>query len=290
MKNFLKAMFLVVCTIFAVSIIPTTVSAAAKINKSEISITKGKSYTLKVNGTSKKKTWKTFDSSIAKVTSKGKVTGKSVGSTVVYAKVGSKYYYCVVNVMEKYKKSIAEKNVSCTTIKIKEKYEQYELAYITNKNSYPVDISMQLLLYNSKNEVISIITEDFVCIPANSNAAYICSIPQKSNFDYISYSKCKAIYDVSKTDIAYNTDLSSKLSISSNKGVDGIILNAKNNGKKAISYLNVGVVFYDSNKKIVGYSDFNLSSLSAGKLKYVTAGFPEKKFSTYRIVINQACS
>ncbi len=75
----------------------------SSLNKTNISITKGKTYQLKLNGTSQKVTWSTSNKSIATVTSNGKVTAKKVGTTYIKAKVQGKIYSCKV-VVKKIKK------------------------------------------------------------------------------------------------------------------------------------------------------------------------------------------
>lgn len=73
-------------------------AASIKLNKKTITITKGKTYQLKVLGTKKKVKWSSGKKSIASVTSKGKVTGKNKGTTFIYAKINKKTYKCKVKV------------------------------------------------------------------------------------------------------------------------------------------------------------------------------------------------
>lgn len=78
-----------------------TVSVPApKLSKSSITINKGKSYTLKVSNASSKVRWSVKNKKVATITSKGKVTAKSKGTTYVYARVGKKTLKCKVTVRE----------------------------------------------------------------------------------------------------------------------------------------------------------------------------------------------
>lgn len=77
---------------------PTSVSAKAKISKKSVTVTKGKTYTLKIKGTKKKAKWTSSKKSVATVSKKGKVTGKKRGSTTITAKIGKKKYKCKVKV------------------------------------------------------------------------------------------------------------------------------------------------------------------------------------------------
>ncbi len=72
--------------------------AKVKLNKTKLTLVKGKSYTLKVMGNKKKIKWSTSNKKVAIVNSKGKVTGKKAGTCTITAKIGSKKYKCKVTV------------------------------------------------------------------------------------------------------------------------------------------------------------------------------------------------
>lgn len=69
-----------------------------KINITSVSLTKGKTTTLKVLGTKQKVSWKSQNNNIAKVTSNGVVSGVSAGTTTVTGTVLKKKYNCKVQV------------------------------------------------------------------------------------------------------------------------------------------------------------------------------------------------
>lgn len=96
-KSFLSSL-LALLMIVSFAAIPSS-AATISLSKSSLSLTKGYATTLKVSGTSNTVTWSTGDKSIATVTSKGKVAGKSVGTTYIYAKVSSKTLKCKVTVV-----------------------------------------------------------------------------------------------------------------------------------------------------------------------------------------------
>lgn len=75
-------------------------AASIKLSKTRVTLNKGKSTTLKLKGTTKKVTWRSSRSSVASVTSKGKVTAKKKGTATITAKLGSKKYPCQVTVKE----------------------------------------------------------------------------------------------------------------------------------------------------------------------------------------------
>lgn len=73
------------------------------ISKSKLTITKGKTYILKINGTKQKVTWTSSNKKIATVSSKGKVMAIKKGTVTIRAKVGGKTYSCKVTVQEQKK-------------------------------------------------------------------------------------------------------------------------------------------------------------------------------------------
>lgn len=68
----------------------TESQAKAKINKTSITIRVKQTYVLKVTGTNKKVKWSSSKKKVATVSSKGVVTGKRTGKTMITAKAGKK--------------------------------------------------------------------------------------------------------------------------------------------------------------------------------------------------------
>ena len=71
------------------------------LSSSKISVYSGKSVTLKVKGTSGKIKWSSQNKRIAVVNSKGKITGKAAGKTIIYAKTGKYTLQCQITVKAK---------------------------------------------------------------------------------------------------------------------------------------------------------------------------------------------
>lgn len=100
MSKLFKSLFSVMLAVFIVAslaIIPS--SAAARLNKTSVTVTKGYQVSLTVSGASGTVKWSTGDKSIATVSSKGKVVGKGPGTTYVYAKTGGTTLKCKVKVV-----------------------------------------------------------------------------------------------------------------------------------------------------------------------------------------------
>lgn len=90
--------------------------AAVKLNASSVNLCVGDTYQLEVTGTTKKVTWKSSKTSVAKVSSKGLVTAKGKGSATITATVSKKDYKCKVKVNKTFK-------VDKTSVSIKKNTE-----------------------------------------------------------------------------------------------------------------------------------------------------------------------
>ena len=105
-KEKLTAVILTLALLFS-GIGSMSADAAKKvaISKKNLTLTVGKSATLKVKNLSEKKKkklkWSSSKKSVAKVSKKGKVTAKKKGKAKITAKVGKKKYVCKVKVVEK---------------------------------------------------------------------------------------------------------------------------------------------------------------------------------------------
>lgn len=96
-------------------IVNVQAKSTVKLNKTEVKLNVGKSTTLKLSG-AKPKEWSSLDPKIATINSKGKVTAKKLGYTVVKVRAtNGKFYKC--NVIVKPKKIYTQKEA----IKIIEK-------------------------------------------------------------------------------------------------------------------------------------------------------------------------
>lgn len=112
-KNILKRVAVFVSVIMVlVAVVPVVPveAASVQLNKTAVTIVKGKTYTLKVKNAKKVK-WSSSKKSVATVNSKGKVTAKKKGTATITAKVGKKKYKCKVTVVNA-KLSATKKSVT----------------------------------------------------------------------------------------------------------------------------------------------------------------------------------
>lgn len=75
-----------------------SVEAKTRLNKTKVTLTVGKSVTLKMKGTTKKPKWSTSNKKIATVSKVGKVKAKKAGKVTITAKIGKKKYCCQITV------------------------------------------------------------------------------------------------------------------------------------------------------------------------------------------------
>ena len=82
--------------------VTTPAKPSAKLDKTSLTLTKGKTYTLKttVTGTNKAVSWSSSNSSVASVDKNGKVTAKTKGTATITAKVDGVSASCKVTVNE----------------------------------------------------------------------------------------------------------------------------------------------------------------------------------------------
>jgi len=76
----------------------TTAPAELKLSRTDMTLSKGETWQLKVSGTNSQVTWSIGDSSIASLTENGTVKGLRSGNTTVTAKVDGQTLKCIVRV------------------------------------------------------------------------------------------------------------------------------------------------------------------------------------------------
>lgn len=156
-------------------------SAAVKLSEKKITLTVGKSKTLKVKGTKKKVKWSSSKKSVATVSSKGKVTAKKKGTATITAKVGNKKYKCTVTVKTKKTKNPPFKSYGENT---------YLVGYTIPAGQYAL-----FATYTNRRgyfEIDSDSTGRFSSIISNDNFDYNSIITVK-NGQYLKLERCAAV-------------------------------------------------------------------------------------------------
>lgn len=103
-RNLLMAALCLVMVLPVILADTTSVQAATvRMSRTSVTLSAGKSTTLKLNGTKKKPTWKSSNKNVASVSPTGKVKGLKAGTSTITAKIGKKQYSCNVTVIVDYK-------------------------------------------------------------------------------------------------------------------------------------------------------------------------------------------
>lgn len=117
-------------------------AASVKLNKTSVTLIKGKKYTLAMIGTNQKVSWSSSNTSIATVSKKGVVTAKDKGVTIINAKVAGKTYKCKVKVevpkisktkLVLLKGTKSTLKISGTTLSVKWKSSDSSIATVSKK-------------------------------------------------------------------------------------------------------------------------------------------------------------
>lgn len=161
-----------------------TVQAAAKLNKTKAILIKGQSLQLKVNDNSKKVTWLSSRKNVATVTSKGRVTARGKGITVITAKVGNKKYTCQV--------TVETPKLSKTSVSM----------YVGDKYNLKVTGTKQRITWSSNNKSVATVSGKGVVVAKKSGTAKITAKVGGKNYVCNVSVKTEKILFASTTDLA----------------------------------------------------------------------------------------
>lgn len=169
MKKFLYRMLMVLAVAAGVLLIAgeTHVSAAAKLNKTEVTIEIGERKKVKVKGTTKTVKWKSSDKSIATVTKRGNIDAKAKGECIVTATVGKKKLKCKVTVTDTIgdllDKEVVHEEVSLRVSSnwelVKDMADEGYYPYDIDKNTFKI-ITLELSEENEKDYNIRTASEE----------------------------------------------------------------------------------------------------------------------------------
>lgn len=259
-KNHLKAaVSILLSLLLALTFVtfPSQVSALG-LNATSIKVTKGYSITLKVNDGSSA-TWSSSDTSVASVSSKGKVVGKSVGNAVITANVGGTLLTCNVTVVGG-KLSLSSKSVEL---------EKDEVKYVTvrAKGSHGIKAS-------SGDK--SIVTATWVKPWKNDDIRLKLTAKGSGNTTVkISMTKYPDVYTTINVSV---------------KGNDAVLLTSQTS-VSTMAGSQASVVIYSDQNSMVDYSfsDNTIAKLSEGTWKdgYCTLGITGLKAGTTTLTITR---
>ena len=127
--------------------------SSAWLSKTSATLIAGRKLTLSVSGTSKKASWRSSNSSVASVTSKGVVTAKKKGSAVITATVGGKKLTCKIKVTPKVYAKKIKLTVSSKSLLVGEKAS---LSYKVTPDSSKITESYKVSWKSDNTKVVSV--------------------------------------------------------------------------------------------------------------------------------------
>ena len=329
MKQWRKSLALILSLVLlsgtiAARSIQSSAAKVIKLNKKSIAITVGKTYKLKLKGTTKKVKWSSSKKSVATVSAKGVVKGKKAGKAKITAKLGKKKYTCKVTVNKK-KVSAATPTPSSTpaptpapvqtpvpeppkqsnvdavstdqlaaNVGVKcEKANTVVLLSVTNNNDQWLH-SLKVN-YNLKTSQDISIDADFVYfygVPPHATQTKTLFLIDSNDIELLDVNKTIVSKTVEYYDRAVYTDQSAKVTLTSEKNLSGdIVYTIKNNAGTVVEGYAI-IYFYDKNGTIIDadYSSFS-PEINETKIETFYAPYDYDEdynrittYSTYKIV------
>lgn len=251
-----KVLAFVLTLAMVISLLPAAQGSAASIrlNKKKVSVPEGKTVLLSVSGTKKTVKWSSANAKIATV-SKGKVTGKQPGKTVITAKVAGKTLKCTVKVT--YNPSVGNKKITSTK---KVLYNGILIKY-TNKNSYPVSITTKLRYRDAAKTTVSEPEDHNYCLESGKSTYFYFPKPVDENYKYIDYTDYKVSM---KADVSPYKGYSEDITQWCNPGTGTANVKAYNYSGKDLTAARVSVLFYNEKGQLTAYMPYYPSCLKKG--------------------------
>lgn len=265
------------------------------LNKAKVSIKVGNSYTLKLSGTTQKVTWKSSNTSVATVNSKGVISAKKAGTAKVTATVLKKKYTCTVTVSKKntnkFNATEAKKNIS---VQLHDTGNGV-IAILKNNNNYPVSVSAKLVYYKD-GKMLDTSSDYNYAFENGRECALHFTPPYDSNFNTVDYDDYKLNLSLEDALTSSKIMCASKIEISSNIGADKVIAEVTNTSTDYLEFINLTIVYYDENGVVIG-SDYTYAECNdPGSVDYISFSLPyDAKYDTiypdsYELYVNAAYS
>lgn len=179
------------CILLSVLAMPVSASAA-KLNKKNVSINVGKTYTLKVTGIKGKTSWTSSKKSVATVSAKGVIKARKKGTTVITAKYEKKKLTCKVTVKQ-----------PVTSVKLNKKTANCKVtvkAADANKNEYYKTVPANAENFKKYFSIFAVRTEDSLEI----------RYAPKETSDYYVYGVSDDFAGDEKIETSYSVDFENK--------------------------------------------------------------------------------
>lgn len=263
-----------------------TYAATVKLTKTKITIDEGKTFLLKVTGTTKPVKWATTNKKVATVSSKGIVTGVSAGTANITATVSSKKYTCKVTVKEAFN---AKKAISKLTTE-EEDLGNELIIILKNGYTYSYSLTATAVFYDESGKMLGKSTNDNYYFEPGKECALNFRGPYDSDYRDVPYASYKVTYQAAPISPTIKSTLSD-INITSNIGADNIMVEVTNNGDVETEFTVISVIFYQGGVPVAynyRYADAN----APGSADYIEFSFPyDSEYNTmpiddYKVFVN----
>lgn len=208
---------------------------------------------------------------------------KTVGTTRVYGK----FTTSVKVVTIAFDASIASKNISGEFTDT----GSGVIAILTNNNSYAISLSATIIYYDAAGSMLAKTTEsNYYFEPGKKCSMYFIG-PYDNNYEDVAYSSYKVSYSVESTE--YQTSNLADIKVSSNIGMDNVMVEVTNSGNKSAEFTEIGIVFYKDGKAIA--HDYQYAECGVpGSTDYLEFSFPYDEnwdtiqIDSYQVFVNSS--
>lgn len=278
---------------------PAESEAKVKLNKTKLELNVGAKFKLKVKGTKKKVKWSTANKKVATV-KKGTVKAVAAGSTKITAKIGKKKYLCKVTVKNIVanlpKKPVVSAPPVATPAPVADPQQQLVMnnALAANISKSIDKLSSGAILYtivnNNTQEIPTIKLNVMLCdsagTPVDTHSITVENLlPGEAYYGLYSLSSKCSLIDAAKSTVnvtvsqssSYKKYVTSSVSITGAKNVDGKVVMTYVNNTVQNVYLR-GFVFYkDANGAILAVDEI-IDSVAPGATKFETLSRPYYRY------------
>lgn len=245
----------------------TAEAATGKLNVTVLNLKEGDSYTLKLNGTKGKITWKSSNNTVAVVSSNGTISAKNKGKATITATVNKKMYSCKLTVTEGFDAKKAVANIDTTVS------DMGNGLIVQFKNNYTLStyMTVNVVYYDASGTIVGTAEDENYYFEPGRECALKLNGPYNSDYENIPYSSYKLKISAEPAP-SWMTSMLPYLKAEGSFGSDNLIVTVSNSGNTDLDTVYLAVVYYKDGK-VVGF-DREYADPKAGSDDYVQFMFP----------------
>lgn len=163
---------------------------------------------------------------------------------------------------------------------------------LKNPKNYVQSVSAKVVYYNDQKKMIGTSSGSNYALEGKKKCAMYFNAPYDSNYQDIEYDSFKVNINAEKEQNVVSRV--SKISVSADEGEENVTVKAKNKAKEELFSVQIAIVWYDENKKAIGYDYKHAECTKPKSTDYLTFDFPyDSDYETvypdsYEIFVNGA--